>query len=362
MEGRTTGARIIIVDDLPDHVTFAGTLLRGEGYRVSAATSGAEALRFLAGHRPDLIVLDIKMDDMDGLEVCRRIKSAPETREIPVIFVTAETDSAVITEGFAAGCCDYVSKPFVRAEYLARIAAHLSIARHAQELAAAYDELNLFCSAVSHDLKSPLSVIRLLLGTLESELDGKLSGEAEKIIEMLDDKAAHLTEMIGRLLEFSRMCNIRPAFEQLDLNAVFNEIFGELRLLEPERRITLLCGTLPAVWGDPVLVCMLLKNVLTNAFKFTRVRQNALITVGAFEENGYTVISVRDNGAGFDMQYADRLFGIFQRLHPTEAFEGTGVGLAMVDRIMKRHGGRVHMEGEVDRGAEIFLYFPQRSL
>lgn len=359
-DGDVSGARILVVDDLPDHLAFAGAILRQQGYRVHAATSGQAALVFLESRIPDLIVLDIHMAGMDGLELCRCIKQNERTCAIPVIFVTAETDPAVITAGFDAGCCDYVSKPFVRAEYLARISAQLRIAGQVKALAAAYDELDRFCSAVSHDLKSPLGVIQMLLTALRQELGDTLTDEAARLAGMLDDRTALLTEMVDRLLAFSRMCNIKPCFQMLDLTAMLHEVFDEQRLAEPERQIDLLCGVLPSVRGDPVLVRLLLKNILHNAFKFTRGRRRAVISVSAMEQDAFTVLSIQDNGVGFDMQYADRLFGIFQRLHAEEEFEGTGVGLAMADRIMRRHGGHVRMEGKVNQGAEVFLYF-QRS-
>lgn len=244
-------AHILVVDDLPDQLAFAGTILRQQDYRVHAATSGRAALAFLEKRLPDLIVLDIHMEGMDGVELCRRIKENRQTSEIPVIFVTAETAPEVITAGFEAGCCDYVPKPFVRAEYLARISAHLRIARQNRALRTAYEELDRFCSAVSHDLKSPLGVMRMLLSMLKDELG-----------DSVPDEASH-------------------------------------------------------------------------------------------------ILAIRDNGAGFDMQYADRLFRIFQRLHDDSEFEGNGVGLAMAQRIMERHGGKIRMTGEVNKGATVFLYFPQ---
>lgn len=353
------GASILIVDDLPDHLAFAGAILRQQGYRVHAAASGKAALAFLERHAPDLIVLDVHMEGMDGLELCRRIKQQERTKDIPVIFVTADNHPAAITAGFEAGCCDYVSKPFVRAEYLARISAHLCIARQTRALAESYEELDRFCSAVSHDLKSPLSVMRMLLSALREELGDHLDGEAAHIVTMLDDKAGELTVMINRLLEFSRMCNIKPSFERLDLEAMLRACFQEQRLAEPDRSVALHCGALPPVRGDAVLIRMMLKNILSNAFKFTRTREQAVIEVHAAEEDGFTVISVRDNGVGFDMSYAGRLFRIFQRLHVQSEFEGTGVGLAMADRIMLRHGGRIRMQGKVNEGAEVFLYFPR---
>ena len=350
-------AEILIVDDMPDHITFASSILRDEGYKVYAAVSGQLALKFLENQKPDLIVLDIKMSGMDGLEVCRIIKSDPVTRDIPVIFLTSEANADVISQGFEIGCCDYVVKPFVKKEYLARIKTHLQVSRQSRALTAAYNELNMFCSAVSHDLRSPLDVIRLLISNLEEELGGRMTGEVGTITEMIRNKSTQLTVMIERLLEFSHMCNIRPDIRRLDLNKMFADVFKELKSLEPDRGIEMIAGLLPPVEGDEILIKLAIKNIMTNAFKFTRRRENALITVNFWDKNGYTVVSVKDNGAGFDMEYAGKLFVVFQRLHDAEDFEGSGVGLALVDRVMRRHGGKVGIVGEIDNGAEIFLYF-----
>ncbi|MFQ7688530.1 MAG: sensor histidine kinase [Butyricicoccus sp.] len=350
-------AHILIVDDLPDHLAFAGTILRQQGYRVHAATSGRAALAFLEKRLPDLIVLDIHIEGMDGLE--RPPHQGKQADKRNSGDFAPQTAPEVITAGFDAGCCDYVPKPFVRAEYLARISAHLRIARQNKALRTAYEELDRFCSAVSHDLKSPLSVMRMLLSMLKDELGDSVPDEAAHILGILDGKAELLTAMVERLLEFSRMCSIRPNMVPLDMGTLLHEVYDEQRLAEPERQVELEMEPLLTVHGDAVLVRMLLKNIISNAFKFTRGRENAKITVTAGEEDDFTVIAVRDNGAGFDMQYADRLFRIFQRLHDDSEFEGTGVGLAMAQRIMERHGGKIRMTGEVNNGATVFLYFPQ---
>lgn len=349
---------ILIVDDLPEHLTFAGAILKQQGYKVHIASSGKATLKFLENHHPDLIVLDIYMDDINGLELCRIIKSNTKTQDIPVIFVTAETNPDIINQGFEAGCCDYVSKPFMRVEYLARINAHLRIAGQAKELSQAYEELDRFCSAVSHDLRSPLGVIKMLLSVLRDEIGDNLNDEAMKIMGMLDDKAQHLNEMVGKLLEFSRMCNIKSSFQMVDLKNIIDEIFKEEKLAEPDRKITLICDKITSVNADPVLVKLLFNNVLQNAFKFTSKCEHAIISINCFDEDNYTVIEIKDNGVGFDMKYCDKLFGIFQRLHSQSEFKGTGVGLAMVNRIMQRHGGFIRMTGEVNKGAQVFLYFP----
>lgn len=355
-------AEILIVDDIPEHIAFAGSLLRDESYRVYAVTSGSAALRFLETKRPDLIMLDIKMEGMDGLTVCRHIKENPDTRDIPVIFLTAETGTEAIKQGFELGGCDYVVKPFLREEFLARVRTHLNISRQSRELSAANHELKQFCSAVSHDLKSPLNLINMLVAALGDELGENKSREISKIMEMICRKSSRLVVMINRLLEFSKMCNITPEMEILNLSDMIEEIFTELRSLEQQRIIILHMEPLPRVRGDEVLIGMMLKNVLSNAIKFTRHREEARIDVCELPDPVYHVISVKDNGAGFDMAYADKLFQVFQRLHEEDEFEGSGVGLALAARIMKRHGGKIEAFGEVDKGAEIRLYFLKSKL
>lgn len=353
--------RILIVDDLADHIAFAGSVLREQGYKVSAASSGEAALKFLEKNLPDLIVLDINMDGLSGFDVCRIIKEDSRTKDIPVIFLTAESSPEMIKRGFEMGCCDYVHKPFLKDEYLARVQTHLRISAQNRELSAAYNELNMFCSAVSHDLKAPLNVINLLIERLKIELGGNNNGEADLIMGMIEEKSVRLTKMIERLLEFSRMCNIRPQFESLDVREIAEGVFEELSSLEQNRDITLKIGRLPEVYGDKVLISTVFKNIISNSIKFTGYREKALIAVSGKENDGYIEITVSDNGAGFDMKYADQLFGIFKRLHEQSEFEGSGVGLALIDRIMKRHGGKVSIAGEVDKGTSITLYFKKQS-
>lgn len=352
-------ADILIVDDIPEHIAFSGAILKNEGYKIHAVTSGEAALAFLKSRKPDLILLDIKMEEMDGLELCRRIKADSGLCDIPVIFLTAETSSDIIRQGFEYGCCDYVVKPFIREEYLARVKTHLEISRKTQSLEAANNELKLFCSAVSHDLRSPLNVINMLIDTLKNELGDSPDEEVIRIADMISDKSTKLTVMIERLLNFSKMCNITPEYETLELEGMIKSIFDEQHSAEPDRSVKLIMGSLPEITADGVLIEMLFQNLISNAFKFTRTRKNAVITVTHIPNEEYHIISVKDNGVGFDMAYSDKLFRIFQRLHTAEEFDGSGVGLALVDRIMRRHGGRTEAYGEVDKGAEFRLFFPK---
>ncbi|MGN0666631.1 MAG: response regulator [Huintestinicola sp.] len=347
---------ILIVDDVPEQITFAGSILREAGYKVHAVTSGKQALSYLERHQPDLITLDIKIGDTNGLDVCRKIKSDEITSNIPVIFFSSDSSSETVRKGFEAGCCDYVVKPFIREEYLARVKTHIEIARKNIELENANSELKLFTSAVSHDLRSPLSVMKMLIDTLEDELENGSSDDVKKIMEMLKGKSVQTLKMTEHLLEFSRVCNAVPKTESIDLNLLVEDVCNELITLEPERRITLDISPLPTVSGDSVLIRLLFRNLLSNAFKFTRNREDAEITISVSDNQKYNIISVKDNGAGFDMKYYDRLFVVFRRLHSDE-YEGSGVGLALCERIIKRHGGKIQAVSAPDKGAEFLLYF-----
>ncbi|MCM1132312.1 MAG: response regulator [Ruminococcus flavefaciens] len=354
-------AEILIVDDMPDQIAYSGTLLRAEGYRVFATTSGKGVMRFLEGRIPDLILLDIQLGDTNGLEICRMIKANPKTSAVPIIFLTSETSPEIISRSFELGGCDYVKKPFIKEEYLARIRTHLQIALQQRDLTNANNELTMFCSAVSHDLKAPFNIINMLIEMLRSELGENQEQGIYDIMGMIVSKATQTRIMIERLFEFSKMCNVKPKMKPVDIREITAETFRELHGLEAERDIEFICGDLPTVDGDEVLIRIMMKNLLGNAIKYTSKRKKAVIEVSGSVNNTYNVIKIKDNGSGFDMTYANKLFQVFQRLHSEEEFEGSGVGLALVNRIMERHGGKVEAYGEVDKGAEFSLLFPKKQ-
>ncbi len=353
----TNYAEILVVDDMPDHISYSATILRSEGYRVFAATSGKAAMKFLEKKIPDLIMLDIQMDDISGLELCKIFKNNQRTKDIPVIFLTAEMSPEIIQQGFSLGGCDYVKKPFIKEEYLARVRTHLQISKQKKELVAANNELNLFCSAVSHDLKAPFNIINMLIEMLRQELGDEQSDDVSNIMDMIVSKSSQTRIMIERLFDFSKMCNINPKMTTVNIKEIIEETFNELKNLEKDRNIEFHCGELPTVKGDPVLICIVIKNLLANAIKYTSKKETAVIEVSGSVTKTHKIIKIKDNGSGFDMTYANKLFQVFQRLHSEEEFEGSGVGLALVNRIMKRHNGEVKAYGEVDKGAEFSLFF-----
>lgn len=342
-------AEILIVDDNREHIGIAASILKPCGHRIRSAVNGEIALRHLERYKIDLILLDIQMPDQDGFDVYRHIRANPEWAEIPVVFSADQRDETGIAKGFALGAQDYVIKPFQPLEFAARINAHLRLAMKFRHMKLAYDELDKFCLRVSHDLKSPVTTIRQLIELLSGIPDEN----GRKVIELIQCKTNQLLEMMDRLLEFSRTCEMPSEMTDVDLNELYEEVFKELVRLHPARKITLKKQMLPVVRGDAVMLRLVVLNILSNAFKFTEGKERAVITVRAVKKGDRVTVMTRDNGAGFDTKYSGKLFSVFQRLHSDEEFEGSGVGLAMIKRIITRHGGCVKIDGKIGEGAEI---------
>ena len=226
----------------------------------------------------------------------------------------------------------------------------------ARKLHSANQELESFAYSVSHDLRAPLRAIAGFSDILLEDYAPQLPPEAQGYLDRVRDNAQRMGGLIDSLLTFSRLGRQSLKLEPVDLAELVHQALEDLKDAQQGRQVDILIGNLPPCQGDPTLLKQVLINLLSNALKFTRQREVAHIEIGCQEtSNGEHVYFVKDNGAGFDMQYADKLFGVFQRLHRANEYEGTGVGLAIVQRIIHRHGGRVWAEAEIDRGAT-FLF------
>jgi light-regulated signal transduction histidine kinase (bacteriophytochrome) len=265
------------------------------------------------------------------------------------------------------------SRPWERAEIEGaaelRTAVLGIVLRKAEELAEMADELNrtnkeleAFSYSVSHDLRAPLRHIAgyaQLLGEYEGT---KLSERGSRYLDNIGESARFAGSLVDSLLTFSQMGRsaLRPA--QIELPRIIEQIQRELLPDVQHRNITWTQRELPSVFGDAAYIHLALRNLISNAVKYTRTRDPAVIEIGTSPCDTGTVLFVRDNGVGFDMKYASKLFGVFQRLHRMEEFEGTGIGLANVRRIVERHGGKVWADGEIDRGATFYMYLPRADL
>jgi PAS domain S-box-containing protein len=223
------------------------------------------------------------------------------------------------------------------------------------QLQAAVDELDAFSYSVSHDLRAPLRAIEGFSRILLKECGPLLAEEPREYLQVVRDSTVQMGRLIDDLLTFAHLGRQPLSRRQVPTGAIIAQVVRELQRQTEGRTISVSVGDTPALWGDPALLKQVFVNLIGNAFKYTRMRAQAIIEIGARDIDGEQVFFVRDNGAGFDMQYADKLFGVFQRLHRAEDFEGNGVGLAIVQRIVRRHGGRVWAEAAVDRGATFFF-------
>lgn len=570
---------ILIVDDNPETLALLGRILDERGYRVRPAPSGRHALKSVAARLPDLILLDVKMPEMDGYEVCRHLKAKEKSRNVPVIFISAHGETAQKVEGFKAGGVDYIAKPFNREEVLARVGAHLrlrelterleqkvnqrtaeliltnqqlrtqiaerlrveealaweaqanqaaaelsrkllsqasvddisylilehakrltnsafgyvgyidpktnylvcptltreiqdvcrmpdkgivfkrftglwgwvlknrkplltnapvddprsagtpqghvpilrflsapaligetlvgqvsvanadndytnrerevierfadlyaiavqrqraeeELARHRDhleelvqertaELEVANKELEGFTYSVSHDLRAPLRHIDGFMELLQKKVGINLDEQTRHYMKAICGAARKMGLLIDDLLSFSRMGRHAGSLNQIALASLVHDVIREVEPDTAGRTINWHVDDLPMVEGDAAMLRMVLVNLISNALKFTRTREQAEIEISSLiGQDSETVIFIRDNGVGFDMAYADKLFGIFQRLHRADEFEGTGIGLASVRRIITRLGGRTWAIGEVDQGATFYFSLP----
>jgi PAS domain S-box-containing protein len=231
--------------------------------------------------------------------------------------------------------------------------------RRAIELESAYKELETFSYSVSHDLRTPLVVIggfsRLLLEKYSSHLDAK----GQQFLNLIHSKARRMLQLIDDLLTFSRSEHEQMKPSDIDMGGLAKAVFEELRSIVPEPTLRLDIKTLPPAHGDQSMIRQVFVNLLSNAIKFTRPKGAGVIEISCMVKENQNIYCVKDNGVGFDMRYAGELFGVFQRHHTVDEFEGTGVGLAIVQRIIHRHGGQVWAEGEVNKGATFYFTLPR---
>lgn len=229
------------------------------------------------------------------------------------------------------------------------------------QLEAANKELEAFSYSVSHDLRTPLISIQAFSRLLAEKYGAQLDAKGKTFLGAIQKSTKQMDQLINDLLALSRLKKHDFKGVEIDIGALAKSVFEEIKTIVPDRQISLKVNHAPPGTGDPSLMHQVLMNLLSNAIKFTRKRDVAQIEVGGTAGNGENTYYVKDNGVGFDMADREKLFGVFQRLHSADEYEGTGIGLAIVQRIITRHGGRVWAEGKIDEGAVFYFTLPHRS-
>ncbi len=232
---------------------------------------------------------------------------------------------------------------------------------YSAELQSANNDLEAFSYSVSHDLRAPLRAIDGFSHMLLENHREVLNKEGRRILDVIRDNTGRMGRLIDDLLSFSRLGRKEVTKKDIDMEKMVKDISKEVKALDPERKFEMKVNALPFACGDESLIREVLINLLSNAIRFSKNEKGSVIEVGGRLEKDENIYYVKDNGVGFDMKYSDKLFGVFQRLHSQQEFKGTGVGLALVQRIIYRHGGRVWAEGKVNKGATFYFTLPLRK-
>jgi signal transduction histidine kinase len=359
--------RIMIVDDeAPQMKALCNTLL-DHGYETIGFTAAPEALSALRQRKFDLLLADLNMPGMDGIALLRAALEIDP--DLVGIIMTGQGTIDTAVEAMKTGALDYILKPFKLSVILPVLSRAVAVRQlrienatlaqrvreHAAELQAANKDLESFAHSVSHDLKAPVRAIDAYAQILIEDTAKLLPENDREFLLRIQRSAREMGALIEGLLQLSRLGRQTLSKQAVHLSALINDVLEEVRREYSDRQVEVRVHKIADCVGDPTLLRQVFVNLLSNAFKFTRGKENALVEVGCREQDAETIYFVRDNGAGFDMQYADKLFGVFQRLHSGTEFEGSGVGLSIVQRIIERHGGRIWAEAEVGKGAAFYF-------
>ena len=377
---------ILIVDDREANIYALEKLLEKPGRTFLQATDGKLGLKLALDHEVDLILLDVQMPEMDGFEVAQILKSNKRTKDIPIIFASAEKkERSSVMKGFEEGAVDYLSKPLDPELTKAKVSVLLKIQiqkkqlvekntslekaeaqikllnanlqQNLQQIEAANKELESFSYSVSHDLRAPLRSILGYAQVLEEDYVDKLGQEARKILGTIQQNAVRMNALIDDLLEFSRLGKQELQKSEVNTEKIVKSTLQQISASTRHSAEVKINPLMPA-YADYSLLNQVWVNLISNAIKYSAKKEKPMVEIGSHKEDNEIIFYIKDNGTGFDMEYVHKLFGVFQRLHKAEDFEGTGVGLALVQRIVNRHGGRVWAEGKVSEGATFYFSLP----
>lgn len=361
---------LLIVDDEAAQMKALCHTLEQEDYVTSGFTSTTDALAALRQQAFDLLLTDLQMPGMNGIELLTAARAIDG--DLVAIVMTGHGTLDTAIEAMKAGALDYIQKPFKLSAVLPVLERALTVRRlrvekallerrvheRTEELKAANRELEAFSYSVSHDLRAPLRTVSGYAEMLLTDHLAQLPEEAQRLLRNVNAGAQRMNELINDLLRLSQLGRQPLSKERVLLGELARQVLDGLSETYAGRKVEVTIAEVPPCSGDVALLRQVLVNLLSNALKFTRQCDTARIEVGWQAADGALTCYVKDNGTGFDMKYADKLFGVFQRLHRVDEFEGTGVGLSIVKRIVERHGGRIWVEAAPNQGATFSFSLP----
>ncbi len=358
------GRRILVVDDDRINLRIIAGILRNEGYEISEAVSGEQALETYAESPPNLVLLDVMMPGIDGFETCRIIKRTYGATSAPVIFITAKSEADDIVMGFDAGGVDYLTKPFRPKEVLARIRTHLSNQLLLEQLSKANAAKDRFLGMCAHDLRNPLSSIRGLAELMTENSIGSLNPEQREVLHTIHGASQSMLQLVNELLD---VATIEAGHLKLDreptriLEIVERSVhLSNIEAAKKDTRIVMVKATdSPLLDLDRNKIRQVVDNLISNAVKYSP--RSSLITVKLLSDGPLAGFAVRDDGPGIPEDERHLLFKDYGRLstQPTGGEKSTGLGLAICRKIVEAHGGTIGVANNADRGCEFAVRLPR---
>jgi two-component system, sensor histidine kinase and response regulator len=370
MNANRQQVRLLIVDDEAAQLRALCSTLELEGYKTLGFSSPKRALTELRPGEIDLLLTDLMMPEMDGIALINAAKEIDSTLGAIVMTGHGTIDTAV--QAMQGGALDYILKPFKLSVILPIITRALDVQRlrrenaelqrreqrRSEELASAYQVLESFSYSVAHDLRSPLLAIDGFAQMLEEDFGVQLGEKGREVTHVIHDGCVKMDQLIVGLLAFSRASGQSLTLLPMNMTALANEAANEVKAGSVCSDTLIEITDLPRSSGDATVIRQVWANLIGNAVKYSAKRSCPRVTISGRTEGDENIYQVEDNGAGFDMRYAHKLFGVFQRLHGKEDFAGTGVGLAIAQRIIVRHGGRIWAQSTPDEGARFQFALP----
>jgi two-component system, sensor histidine kinase and response regulator len=360
----TSKGKILIVDDNPTNIQVVGNILTEKGFDIAFAQSGEKAIEQVLHTDYDLILLDIMMPEKDGFEICESLKANPQTKEIPIVYLTAKSDIDSIIRGLRNGGIDYISKPFIKEELIGRVENQIKMKKIQDELVFANRSKDKFFSIIAHDLKSPISAFKNITDVLVRDYEDFDREDIYDFVKKLNESAGNVYKLLDDLLEWSRNQNNKITFDpSLILLSKLSENIIDLLGNNIERKELEVVNKIDEdikVYADLNMINTVLRNLISNAIKFTQIGGKIEVGCSDYDEDSM-IVWVKDNGVGMQQSDIEKLFKIeiHHTTHGTDEEVGTGLGLILCQDFILKHNGKIWVESVYGEGSTFFFTIPK---
>ena len=366
---------ILLVDDRPDKLLAVETIIAELGQNIVKAGSGLEALRHLLQTDFAVILLDVNMPGLDGFETAALIRQRKKSEHTPIIFLTAISDTEThVSRGYSLGAVDYILAPVLPDVLRTKVAVFVELHKKNQQIRSLNEQLEkriaqltetnqaleAFTYSIAHDLRAPLRAMLGFSRALLEDYGAKMDASGQEFANRIVSSAKRMDDLIQDLLSYSRLSREQIKLGPVKLEAALDEVLKQCEPQAWEKEAEIRVETmLSEVWAHKGVLVQMLANLVSNSLKFVATGVKPCVRIWAEEDDGWVRLSIQDNGIGIASEHHQRIFRVFERLHSTEQYPGTGIGLANVSKAAERMGGRVGVESQPDQGSRFWVELPR---